>query len=216
MPDPFTILCYGDSNTFGATPYSRTERMNRFAHDDRWPTRLEQVLGDGFQVIAEGLGGRTTVHPDPVEGEYRNGLLTLVATLESHKPLDMVILKLGTNDLKHRFALMPSDIAKGCGRLIRTIRATDCSQRPSGPLILLIAPPPIEEVGDMAEMFTGGRQKSLGLAAAYDKIAREHGVAFLDAGQHITVAPEDGIHYSAETQISLGEVVAAKVQDMLS
>ncbi len=216
MSDPINILCYGDSNTHGSTPYSRTKRMNRFPVEDRWPSQLAATLGDGYHVIPEGLGGRTTVFPDPVEGEHKSGLLTLVATLESHKPLDVVILKLGTNDLKHRFALVPSDIAKGCGRLIRSIKATDCSLRSGGPRILLICPPPIHEVAHMAEMFSGGRQKSLGLTAAYQAIAEEHGVDFLDAGQVIEVAPEDGIHYSAEAQRALGDAVAVKIGDMLS
>nr|MDQ3302571.1 hydrolase [Actinomycetota bacterium] len=87
-----TVLCYGDSNTWGSNP----ETGERFAPHVRWPGVLAWELGDGFCVIEEGLPGRTTVRDDPIEGAHKNGRTYLRACLESHKPLDLVTVMLGT------------------------------------------------------------------------------------------------------------------------
>lgn len=206
-----TVLCFGDSNTHGSTPYDRSEGMNRFSYEERWTTHLANGLGDGWQVLNEGLGGRTTTLDDPIEGWYKNGIKVLPAILETHKPIDLIVLMLGTNDLKMRFSLPASDIALGNERLIRTIRMTDCSSAPDGPKILLVAPPPVKEVGRLKSMFAGGAQKSAQFAQCYAEIAARNNVSFLDAGQHIKVSDEDGIHYSAQTHKVLGEAITQAV-----
>ena len=98
------ILCFGDSNTWGFIPESILEpQPRRHPHDVRWTGVLARELGSGFQIIAEGQNGRTTVHDDPF-ATARNGKLVLPAILESHKPLDLVVLMIGTNDLKAVFS----------------------------------------------------------------------------------------------------------------
>ncbi len=109
-----TILCYGDSNTWGYDPVSE----DRYPLAQRWVSVLARELGPEYQVIAEGLNGRTTVWPDPVEGEYKSGKSYLLPCLESHHPIDLVVLMLGTNDLKHRFGLSAWDIARAAGTLV--------------------------------------------------------------------------------------------------
>ena len=94
-----TLLCYGDSNTHGTMPMPDLGFQGRYSRDERWSGRLQRLLPD-WEVIAEGHPGRTTVHDDPVEGAHRNGLTVLPALLETHRPVDAVLLKLGTNDLK--------------------------------------------------------------------------------------------------------------------
>jgi hypothetical protein len=108
-----TVLCYGDSNTWGYEPATG----NRFPEDVRWPGVLARELGNGFRVIEEALNGRTTVREDPVE-EYKNGKDYLRPCLESHRPLDLVIIALGVNDLKARFFASASDAADGAGVLV--------------------------------------------------------------------------------------------------
>jgi lysophospholipase L1-like esterase len=100
-----TVLCYGDSNTWGSDP----ETGERFAPEVRWPGVLRQALGEGYWVVEEGLNGRTTVRDDPIEGAHKNGRTYLPACLEFHKPIDLVLIMLGTNDLKARFAASASD-----------------------------------------------------------------------------------------------------------
>jgi lysophospholipase L1-like esterase len=113
------ILCYGDSNTFGTGPMARLSDDPIFPKDQRWAGVMAAWLGAEWDVVVEGLPGRTTVHDDPIEGAYRNGLRSLQAILESHRPIDLLIICLGTNDLKQRFSLGTQDIALGVGRLLR-------------------------------------------------------------------------------------------------
>ncbi len=94
-----TILCFGDSNTWGARPLTSLNDITRYGPDVRWGSVLRGTLGEGFWVVEEGLNGRTTVWPDPVEGEYKSGKSYLPACLESHAPLDLAAIMLGTNDL---------------------------------------------------------------------------------------------------------------------
>ena len=208
-----TILCFGDSNTHGTMPMASLDGSGRFGHTARWPSVMGRVLGSGYEVIAEGHPGRTTVHDDPMEGEYRSGIRVLPALLESHKPLDLVILKLGTNDLKNCFHVSPADIAFCLDRLVRMIQGFDAG-RDGAPRVIVVAPPPILEVGCLAEMFAGGAVKSQGLAPAIRGMTERMGVGFFDAGAVIAVSAVDGIHYEAEAQVALGLAMAAAVKEV--
>lgn len=207
-----TILCYGDSNTWGYNAAGG----ERYALADRWTSVLTRELGPDYQVIAEGLNGRTTVWPDPVEGEYKNGKQYLIPCLESHHPVDLVVMMLGTNDLKHRYGLSAWDIASGAEALIEIIRRSDFGPEDAPPEVLLIAPPPTC-IGDgpFAGMMDGADEKSEGLGAAYRAVAEEAGVAFLDAGDVIVSDPTDGIHLAPEELPKLGAAVAARVREIL-
>ena len=109
------VLCYGDSNTHGTMPMATLDDMGRFGAAERWPGVLAAELGSGWRVVEEGLPGRTTVYPDPISGVHKNGLSVLPAALESHRPLDVVVVMLGTNDLKHRFQVPPVEIGESVG-----------------------------------------------------------------------------------------------------
>ena len=93
-----TILCYGDSNTYGYNPSNGF----RYPENVRWTGRLQSALGEGYKIIEEGCNGRTTIFDDPLEG-WKNGLGYLRPCLNSHKPVDIVIMMLGSNDLKETF-----------------------------------------------------------------------------------------------------------------
>jgi lysophospholipase L1-like esterase len=117
-----TILCFGDSNTHGTKPIPEQDVIDRHGPDIRWPGVMAKELGAGYRVVEEGLPGRTTVHDDPIEGAHMNGLTALPMLVGSHSPLDIVILMLGTNDLKNRFAVSATDIAASIERLVATLR----------------------------------------------------------------------------------------------
>lgn len=205
-----TILLFGDSNTHGTMPMPDLGFSGRFDRDERWAGRLAKLL-PGWDVITEGHPGRTTVHDDPVEGEHRNGLTVLPALLESHRPIDLVVVMLGTNDLKERFSVNAGDIAHSLERLVRVIRTSDCGPAGRAPQVLLVAPPPILEVGCLAGMFAGGAAKSQTLAAEIAAAAKRAGVPFLDAGKVVKVSPIDGIHYDAEANPALARAIADAV-----
>jgi lysophospholipase L1-like esterase len=205
------IVAFGDSNTWGYDPATG----GRYPRAERWPSVLQRELGAQFEVIAEGLNGRTTVHDDPTE-PYRSGADALPPCLMSHAPVDLVILALGCNDLKKRFSVSAFDIADGAARLIFLARAY--GQGPDGhpPKILLVAPPPIAKLSDYAEMFEGGREKSVLLGQRYRDVAERDGVAFLDSGAVIRCSDLDGIHYAADQHELLGRAAAKAVRGALA
>ncbi|MBM7069221.1 hypothetical protein IU397_16730 [Actibacterium sp. 188UL27-1] len=204
------ILIYGDSNTFGTGPMADLSDDPIFSKSDRWAGVMARKLGPNWDVVVEGLPGRTTVHADPIEGEHLNGLGTLRAILASHRPIDLLILALGTNDSKHRFGLTAQDIALSTARLIREAAATGYAAR-----ILVLCPPAVEERGDLAEVFRGAPARCAGLASQMARCAAHNGADFVDAGVHIAVDPLDGVHFSRESHTILGQAMAAKVREIL-
>ncbi len=205
-----TVLLFGDSNTYGTVPMRDLSDARRHPAEVRWPGVLRAALGAGWTVIDEGLPGRTTVHDDPIEGADRNGLRMLPALMESHRPLDAVVIMLGTNDLKMRFSLPPQDIALGLARLVEAVRASRLAAHPD-PKILLVAPPPIRAVGCLTEMFTGGHEKSRRLAPAIAAMAAMLRTDFLDAGTVAEMSPVEGIHMEVGAHRALGLAVADRL-----
>ncbi|MBB5754529.1 SGNH/GDSL hydrolase family protein [Prosthecomicrobium pneumaticum] len=211
-----TIVCYGDSNTWGAEPQPFRGAGGRFGPSVRWPGVLRARLGEGFAVIEEGLNGRTTCVDDPVEGAHKNGARFLPVCLETHMPLDLLIVKLGTNDLKARLSMQACDIAAGAGLLADTAlrSATGPDGRP--PKVLIVAPAPLARLGWLAEMFEGGTAKSHRLAAEMAVVAAERGVAFFDAGTVIASSEGDGIHLDGAAHQTLGEALAETVRSLFA
>lgn len=208
-----TVLCYGDSNTWGWDAVS----LGRHPRHVRWPGILQAALGAEFYVVEEGLNGRTTVFADPLE-PYKNGRPYLLPCLESHHPLDLVVLMLGSNDLKMRFSATAYDIAAGASVLVEMIQKSPFGPNDGSPQVLLLAPPP---VGDMSpephldEMFTGAAAKAGQLAAWYQQMAKEAGCAFLDTSAFLVPSPADGLHLDAPEHKKLGLRVAEVVREML-
>jgi lysophospholipase L1-like esterase len=198
-----TILCYGDSNTWGYC----ADNAERFGRDVRWTGVLSALLGSEYAVIEEGLNGRTTVFDDPIE-IAKNGETYLTPCLDSHAPIDLVIIMLGTNDLKIRFSVCAMDIAGGMEKLIRIIKASESGVDHMSPKILLMCPAPLGKLTDFADMLVGGEEKSRGLAAYYKDIAKRYNCAYLDIGSVTKVTDVDGVHYDEAAHKAIGESVA--------
>jgi lysophospholipase L1-like esterase len=205
-----TILCYGDSNTWGYNPATQA----RFSRDERWAGVLRLALGDAYLVIEEGLNGRTTVWDDPIEG-YKNGKEYLIPCLTTHKPLDLVIILLGTNDLKKRFSLSAYDIANGAGVLVDVVQKSDTGPDDKAPQLLLLAPPPIARLTEYAEMFEGAEAKSRKFSEHFRRVAEEYGCQLLDTADIIVSSDIDGIHFEADEHRKLGQAVADRVRGMI-
>ncbi len=206
-----TILCYGDSNTWGWDPITES----RFDKDVRWPGVLRKALGDDYEVISEGLPGRTTVWTDPIEG-HMSGKDYLIPCLHSHKPIDLVIILLGTNDLKHRFGVTAFDIAEGISHLVKMIQQSGSGLGGESPQVLILTPPPLEKLSKFAEMFTGGVEKSKNLSQQYQRVADLLACPYLDTSEHIVSSDVDGVHFDVSTHNTLGQVVAQKVKTILA
>jgi lysophospholipase L1-like esterase len=205
-----TVLCYGDSNTHGAATVDRPD--GRYGPDERWPGVLRVALGTGWLVIEEGLGGRTTVSDDPIEGAWKNGKTYLLPCLETHKPLDIVAIMLGTNDLKARFNKSAWEIAQGVGVLVDLVKSEAVGRGGGVPKILVICPPPFEKkLPFHADLFAGAIEKSKEIAGPYRAVADERGVSFLDAGKVMKSSKYDGFHFDPEGHAALGKAVAKVV-----
>ncbi len=209
-----TIVCFGDSNTYGTPPMPHPDSWGRFGPDERWPGVMRAGLGAGWTVIEEALPGRTTVHDDPIEGADRNGLRALPIVLGSHRPIDLLIINLGTNDLKARFSVAPEDVAASVGVLVRTAQASPAGPDGRAPSVLVVAPPVVAESGFFAGPFKGAGEKSTHFARCYAAVAARFGTAFLDAAPLVASDPLDGIHWRADGHGSLGRAVAQKVREM--
>ena len=204
------VLCYGDSNTWGYDPAT----CGRYDRDVRWTGVLRNALGPDYEVIEEGLNGRTTVWNDPIEG-YKNGYEYLIPCIETHKPLDLVIIMLGTNDLKKRFNVPAHDIAQGAGVLVQVVQKSETGIDDNPPPVLLIAPPPIVKLSDFADMFEGAGPKSQKLSEQFKAVAEELGCPLLDAGAVIVSSDVDGIHLAPEEHAKLGQAVAERVKALI-
>ena len=205
-----TIVCYGDSNTWGHDPATQ----DRFPIEQRWTGVLAQELGAAYRVVEEGLGGRTTIWDDPIE-EWRNGKTYLLPCLWSHKPIDLVTIMLGTNDLKERFSVSAYDIAAGAGVIVDLTLRSGAGPSGGAPQVLLMAPPVVARLTDYAEMFEDAQAKSMKFAEHYARVARRYGCHFLDTSEVIVSSDLDGIHLEADQHRKLGQTVAARVREIL-
>ncbi|WP_304226052.1 SGNH/GDSL hydrolase family protein [Gracilinema caldarium] len=212
-----TILCYGDSNTWGADPATGS----RFDHRTRWPGVLRELLNSdaepdnpAYWVVEEGLNGRTTCREDPMEGD-KNGLRQLLPILQSHAPLDLVIIMLGTNDLKIRFNPTAYDIARGAQLVAKAALRPEAFKPGAEPQVIMVCPPPTAKLSYFKPMFGDCGEISRELSPRYRQFAREIGAHFLDAGEHIRSSDLDGIHLEASEHRKLAEALAQKIREIL-
>lgn len=208
------ILCFGDSNTYGycADPTDCADGGPRFNEDERWTCLLQKALGPNYYVIEEGLGGRTTVFPDPLH-ESMDALGVAYPLLMSHSPVDLLILMLGTNDTKERFGVNAAAIAAGMERLLLKCKSVDC-WRKTGPNILVVCPPHIGPDFHDEVMGNGCPEKSAALAPYYAAVAERSGAHFFDA-EGCEFNGVDHMHLSRKGHARLAEKLAGLVPGLL-
>jgi lysophospholipase L1-like esterase len=175
---------------------------------------LQSSLGTDYRVIEEGLNGRTTIWEDPVEGD-KVGKRHLLPCLLSQAPLDLVIIMLGTNDLKMRYSAPVEDVASGVSILADIVLTSTTGKNNTAPALLLVAPPPFGKLSAFAGMFGGGAEKSRSLGRLYAEVARAHGCAYLDAGTVVRSSDLDGIHLEATEHGALGQGIARETKKIL-
>jgi lysophospholipase L1-like esterase len=208
-----TVLCYGDSLTWGYN----AEGPGRHPLEVRWPSVLQAGLGGGFQIIPDGLNGRTTAFDDNLAGEDRNGARTLPVVLGTHSPLDLVIIMLGANDMKpwiHGNAFVSKN---GMARLAQIVRTHPYQLAAPAPKLIIVSPPAVSRTDNIEfiEAFAGGDEASQHLAAHYAALAKEIGCGFFDAGSVAKTTPLDGVHLDAENTMAIGAALVPVVRAML-
>jgi lysophospholipase L1-like esterase len=196
-----TVLCFGDSNTYGSIP---GVAGGRYEWEVRWPGVLARELGDGWRVIEEGLPGRTTVFDDPLS-PYRRGADYLPPCLDSHSPLDAIVIFLGTNDLKARLSAGPADIAGGLGVLAQTALAVT-------PQVLLLGLPRLG--AELSGEFAGAGEKAAGLPRCIAEVAAAVGAGFLDLSEDVTYSAIDGFHLDPDGHAAIGHAVTQHLPGM--
>lgn len=208
-----TVLCYGDSLTWGYDP----EGPSRHAFENRWSSVLQAGLGPQVTVIAEGLNGRTTAFDDHLGSADRNGARLLPTVLTTHSPIDLAILFLGANDMKPWIAGRAIAAKQGMQRLIDIIRGHAYPMGEDAPDILLVSPPPLCETGDpeFAAMFGPGLEQSTMLASLYSDLADLTGCGFFDAASVAKASPLDGVHLDAANTRAIGRGLEPIVRVML-
>lgn len=209
------IVCYGDSNTHGycADPGDCADGGNRFNEDERWTCLLQKALGEEYLVLEEGLGGRTSVFSDPLH-EAMDGLSTAFPILMSHEPVDLLILMLGTNDTKERFAANAAAIAAGMERLIKKCKSVECWGS-NGPNILVVCPPPLGAGFHDEVMGKGCVEKSVALPPYLKAVAERNAVHYLDAGEFCAFNPVDFTHLTASAHRALAARLAGLVPGLV-
>ena len=214
------IVCLGDSNTHGycADPADCADGGIRFNESERWPRLLQQHLGEEYLVVEEGLSGRTTCFTDPLH-EGMSALDYVTPCLKSHEFVDLLIIMLGTNDTKDRFAASAACIGIGMARLVKKAQATECwgNKKPN---ILVVAPPPIgegmQESPVAPTMGTGCVEKSRELAKYYREQCDLIGAHFLDAGAVGAAFNEvDYMHLTRDGHTTLAAALADLVPQLV-
>ena len=208
-----TILCYGDSLTWGYNAVG----PSRHAYEDRWPSVLEAELGGAAHIIPDGLNGRTTAFDDHLSAADRNGARTLPTALVTHAPLDLVIIMLGANDMKPWIHGNPFTAKYGLLRLVEIVRGVEYGFGWVAPKILLVSPPAVSRTdnAEFKEFFAGGDAASQHLARLYAELASLTGCGFFDAGSVAKTTPLDGVHLDAENTRAIGRALAPVVRKML-
>ena len=189
------ILCFGDSNTFGISPVDG----KRLAECERWPGMLAELLGSDHLVIEAGQPNRTLVNNPPFDGD-KSGIKYLKPYLEVHT-VDVVIIQLGTNDLKARFALSAIYIGKALEELVLAIKAFyhDKAQ----PKIIILSPPKVHEVGSYKSIYAGAGKKAEQLSIEFKAAADRHMCVFLDCYPLIQSCKKEGIHLAVSAHREL-------------
>ena len=212
------VLCYGDSNTWGFIPGTR----QRYPEDVRWTGICQQLLGDEYVILEEGLSGRTTALDDPIEPDYLNGLKGLGYSLNTHKPVDLVVIMLGTTDLKYTTANIT---AKGAAELVRrtmkaeSFFATASPVLRNGPRVLLVSPIRIHEnIADVqwTSFPPNSAAEAARFPALYKLIAEQTGCHFLDAADYAEPSTVDCLHMSEESHKNLAHAMADAIRSILA
>lgn len=215
--DERRIVCFGDSNTWGYNP----ESGSRYSDDIRWTKLLEKKLGGDYRIIEEGQNGRTIANPDPWEWGTKCGMDQILPILESHMPMEALVIMLGSNDLKSKFGLPAPDIAGSLQNMLKSVRGHLRYYLNNPDLkILIIAPPALGEnfaSSPFAEFFDADSvvQKSKDISKWFELVAGQFGCEFLDATSQVTAGDVDSLHLSPEGHAKLAELVYQKINSML-
>lgn len=218
-----TILCYGDSNTWGYVPMAEhAGPKKRYPRSVRWPGLLQILLGEQFYVVEEGLNSRTT-NLDYSQPPERNGKTYLPPCLYSHAPLDLVVLSLGGNDTKTYFNRSANEIAHGLGELIDLIQLSEYGpDMQSAPQVLVTSPviplafteKYVDEAG--VPFMVGGVNKAREMVQAFAQLANQKNCGYINLSDKVLPSNIDGVHYDEAAHSLCAHLLASKIKEILT
>jgi lysophospholipase L1-like esterase len=206
------IMVFGDSLSWGYMPGTKHQR---FAADIRWPGKLQQLLGDDYEIIEENLNSRGIENGDPRPGkEGRRALDYIEACLDSQDPLDQVVVMLGTNELKYEMNMSAEQVGESMEKLLDIVINRPSQFRDTSPRVTLVSPPIINETTEYCttgDKYLGATQKSEELAGVYERLAAKLGIGFVALNS--VNAGVDGIHIDADEHTKVAQLVHAAITD---
>lgn len=209
------IMCYGDSNTYGYSPHTGF----RFPEEIRWTGRVSKILGEEYKIIEEGLNGRT-VNLTPPEEIFKNGMYCIEPCVRTHMPFDLLVLMLGSNDMKVIFDQTAEMVGDELRKMIHKIREVSAYKDPQGKPVKILLVSPIHVTGDVltGPFVDGFNQKSIDtsrqLADVYEKIAKEEDCEYMNAALYAAPGTKDGLHLEEEGHANLAIAMASKIKEI--
>lgn len=207
----YTVLCFGDSNTYGQKP----DFSGRYDRMTRWSSRVATLLGNEYYVIEEGLGGRfTDLESVDTTKPTKNGWTYFRPCFRSHDP-DFVVLLLGTNDAQKYYQRTATDIAMSIKAYVEYIQD-------EGARVLLVAPVAPDRERFFDETVVPKNEQNFNetsanvldeLPGALRKLSEETDIDFLDANEYVTVGV-DGLHWTAEGHRAFASVCSEKIRQI--
>lgn len=207
------ILCYGDSNTWG---YISGSNHKRYDKKERWTKVLQNLLGENFEIIEEGLNSRTLISNDTRPGkEGKNGYEYLIPCLDTHDPIDLVILMLGTNELKKTYNKTAEEIGNILEEyFVKTIINRKSQFTGKFPKLLIVAPPLVNEFADerTSIKYKDASEKSKKLNDIYEELAKRNNCYFIN-NKELEVGI-DGVHLTKESHRRLAKLLKDKIEEI--
>lgn len=203
-PQSVRVLCFGDSNVWGRSGKS----IERYPANTRWTGILQEKLGNDYEIIEEGLRSRLTdFDDDDPQFPGRNGAAYLRPCLESHNPLDIVILWLGTNNFKTRFNQDAPMVAQSSGRVVEVVKMVAHTSQHAAPRVILISPPVVREEHLPSNQFIGAGKKSKQLGKYLEEVAKQWSCDFIDMAQYVHAGDADGVHLESDQHLVVANVM---------
>ncbi len=220
MSEMKTIVCYGDSNTYGQNPEFSVDATKLFRHpaEVRWTGILGECFKGKARVIEEGLSGRTTVWDNPVE-PHRNGIKTLPACLMSHAPIDLLVIMLGTNDMRGQYTPIPFNLYNAMNAFLAEA-VNPVWQIAGGNMKILLVSPPYLKKSEGKSPWPGlfpdeYVELTHQMASIYKSLADKYHIDFLDAAEYAEASDIDFAHMTPENHAKLAEALKIKIESIL-
>ena len=202
-----TIICYGDSNTFGHNPINGS----RFDENTRWTGLLQKNLGAKYNVINEGMCSRTGF-TDNRKGFQYSAQRHFPKIISKFDNIDFLILAIGTNDLMFQYDISFGTIEKGLENLIN-------QAKPKANKIIIIPPAILNEKileGYFSSLFDKTSViKSRKIVRIYRTLAGIYDCIFWDINKFTKPSDIDGLHYDKNSHKIIADELTSIIQQNL-